>query len=130
MELYSMKKKDNFIKTLRNLENAFNEYYPPKNDFERTGLISHFEICFEQCWKAVREKLLQDGIEKKKINSPRNVLKTAYQEDLIQDEKTWLDILDSRNLGVHIYDAEFARKFVEKIYENYLPALCMLGKNI
>lgn len=125
-----MKKKDNFIKSLKNLENAFEEYYPPSNNFERTGLISHFEICFEQCWKAIREKLLLDGVEKKKINAPRNVLKTAYQVDLIHEEELWLDILKSRNLGVHIYDSDFAEAFAEKINEQYLPLLQELRENL
>ena len=59
-----------------------------------TGLVGLYEICFEQSWKAMKEILERDGFAEGQTGSPRQVIKTAYQAGMLQNEELWLDALD------------------------------------
>ena len=51
-----MKKYDNFCRALRNLK-EIESRQPPYDTITQTGMVSLFEICFEQSWKAMKELL-------------------------------------------------------------------------
>ena len=59
------------------------------------GTIQRFESTFELFWKSVRRLLASQGIE---ANSPRTVLQQAYRLGWLDDEQSWLKLLDDRNL--------------------------------
>ena len=82
---------ENFSKSYSNLKKAYLNHYPPESDFEMTGLIAYFQISFEQAWKLLRDLLIYLGVYKKKLNSPRTILKNAYSNEIILNEKDWLD---------------------------------------
>ena len=46
-----MKKYENFCKALNNLKEIQKEV-PPYSTVVQTGMVSLYEICFEQAWKA------------------------------------------------------------------------------
>ena len=50
------------------------------------------------------------------INNPRDTIREAAKEGLIQDPKKWFVFLENRNLTSHVYNEEVA----DKIY-NVLP---------
>lgn len=128
MVLFFMKKKENYLKALNNLVKSFEKFYPPKEQFFITGLIAHYDICFEQSWKALREELIENGISRDKLNSPRFVIKHAFYEQLINNEEAWLKMLKARNESTHIYDDELAKNLINIIKEEFLPELIDLGK--
>lgn len=81
--------------------------------------IQRFEFTIELTWKFLKQVLLLKGINAK---SPRDVLKEAYQIELINDEEIWLKMLNDRNLSSHTYDESLA----DEIYVNiktYYPVL-------
>lgn len=41
-------------------------------------------------------------------NSPRDCMKMAFKTHLIQDETTWIEMLENRNLTTHTYNIEIA----------------------
>ena len=51
-----MKKYENFCNAYRNLKDIYS-YEEPYNNVELTGLVGLYEICFEQAWKMMKEKL-------------------------------------------------------------------------
>lgn len=83
-----------------------------------TGLVGLFEICFEQAWKAMKESLDNSGFDEFKIGSPRQIIKTAYQARMINEE-VWLNALVSRNNVSHSYNREIAMDIIMKTKNQY-----------
>ena len=114
-----MKKFENFQKALHNLHDI-NHYNEPYENVVLTGMVSLFEICFEQCWKAMKEILSMHGYEEGNTGSPRMTIKTAYKAGMIQDEQLWLEALDSRNNASHAYNQNIALGIVHKTKSEYI----------
>ncbi len=47
----------------------------------------NYEICFVQSWKMMKEILSKHGFEDAATGSPRFIIKTAYQANMIMDEE-------------------------------------------
>lgn len=84
-----MKKFENFCKALHNLEDIRN-YQPPYDNVVLTGLVSLYQICFEQAWKAMKEAMENEGVNTAVTGSPRSIIKEAYRLHMIDDEAAWL----------------------------------------
>lgn len=124
-----MKKIENFRKSLRNLEDIYN-YKEPYSNVIMTGLVGLYEICFEQCWKAMKEILEIHGFDESKAGSPRKIIKTAYKTGMIDDEERWLDALISRNNVAHAYNEAIAIDIINKTKKTYVPMFKKLEKTI
>jgi len=73
--------------------------------------MSEFEFTYELAWKATKVFLEDTGIVD--INSPKAVIKEAYAQKLIGDEKNWLLMLNDRNITSHMYKDEMAVEIAE-----------------
>jgi len=102
--------------------NLLNKYInqPIETELERAGIIQFFEISFELSWKLMKDYLESEGLSAK---SPRETIKQAFQIGLIDDGHIWIDALSDRNLTVHTYDEEIAKKMVDDIAKVYFPEL-------
>jgi nucleotidyltransferase substrate binding protein (TIGR01987 family) len=87
--------------------------YDLENDLLRAGLIQYFEFTWELAWKVMKMALEEEGLMQ--INSPRSVIKAAYQNGLIDDEKAWLAMLDDRTIIAHSYDQSYAEALAARI---------------
>lgn len=124
-----MKKYDNFVKALQNLQDIY-EYEPPYGNVEKTGLVGLFEVCFEQSWKAMKEILENNGFAESRTGSPKMILKTAYQAGLIQDEEVWLDALAARNNVAHSYNEAIALDIISNTRSRYYGMFQQLRETI
>ncbi len=109
----------NFSNALKRLKEAAEEL--DKNytsDVIRDGLIQRFEFTYELAWKATKEYLEDLGIVDR--NSPKAVIKEAYAQKIIADEKNWLIMLNDRNLTSHVYKEEMAEEIAERIVNSYI----------
>ncbi len=94
---------------------AFNKAYSSldegvtqaKTDLEKAGAIQRFEYSYELSWKFLKRVLAYRGIS---LNSPREVFRKAFQEQLIEDPKKWFKFLNYRNLTVHTYNENTAEE--------------------
>ncbi|WP_026894348.1 nucleotidyltransferase substrate binding protein [Clostridiisalibacter paucivorans] len=108
----------NFEKSYKLLNQYINQ--PIETELERAGIIQFFEISFELSWKLMKDYLEAQEIS---VKSPRETIKQAYQIDLIDDGHIWIDALSDRNLTVHTYDEDMAKKMVNDIIKVYFPEL-------
>ena len=76
----------------------------------RDASIQRFEYCFELAWKLIKKRLKTDGVE---VNSPRQAIRQAFENNYIEDVDLWFELLDDRNLTTHTYDAEIADQVFE-----------------
>ena len=122
-----MKKFENFVAAFRNLADIY-QYEEPYGNVELTGLVGLFEVCFEQSWKAMKEILQENGFDEGKTGSPRQILKTAYQAGIIQDEELWIAALVSRNNVDHAYNKEVALDIIYDTKDKYYKMFERLEK--
>ena len=87
----------------------------------RGGVIQSFEVTYEQCWKAVRRWLADNGVpeEAEHPRTRKELFRIAARAGLIDDPTAWFVYGDARNLTSHTYDetqaeivAEIAARFV------------------
>lgn len=122
-----MKKVENYLKAVQRLEEANTEYLKNiENDVIRDGLIQRFEFTFELAWKASKEYLIDQGFSND-LHFPKQVLRAAYENHMIDNEEAWLKMLDSRNRTSHIYDDKVAAAIAKNITGSFLPVLKKLS---
>lgn len=124
-----MKKYENFCAALTNMKEIYN-YQPPYDTVVLTGLVGLYEICFEQSWKMMKEILEAHGFEEGATGSPKIILKTAYQANMLQDEALWLRALQERNNVTHSYNKRIALNIVEKAKGEFYEMFCCLKREI
>jgi nucleotidyltransferase substrate binding protein (TIGR01987 family) len=91
------------------------------DELDRDGVIQRFEFTFELLWKGLKMFLEEQGVTDSR--SPRECLKAAFRIGVIEDEETFLDMLDDRNRTSHIYDKGEAERIFLKIKSAYLGAI-------
>ena len=123
------KKVNNFFKSLDNLKEIQGRI-PPYDPITEAGMVSLFEICFEQAWKAMKERLEYHGYGERKLGSPNAVIKLAYQAGMIDDEMLWHDALKARNNVVHSYSDEVALQIIKYAQERFISMFEDLRKTI
>ena len=94
---------------------------------ERAGLIQFFEMAFELSWKIMKDYEQSEGVD---ARTPRDVLKKAFQIELIKEGHTWLDALDDRNLTPHTYKEDVAQTIENRIRERYYSAIAALYETL
>lgn len=124
-----MRKKENFFRALENLKDIY-AYEKPYSNVVITGLVALYAICFEQAWKAMKEVLEFQGYSESATGSPRQILKTAYQANMIHDEEIWLNALNSRNNVAHAYNRVVAEDIIKDTKEVYYQMFLDLKKEI
>lgn len=100
---------------------------PICNELERAGVIQFFEVSFELAWKVLKDYLEAQVFQ---VNSPREVIKTAFQAGIIENGHVWIDALTDRNLTVHTYDPKLAEKMITDIADIYFPELKKLYEKL
>lgn len=93
-----------------------------KNEYMRDSAIQRFEFTFELAWKTLKAFLEEQGIT---VYSPRDSFKGAFQVGLLDEETTWLETIELRNLTTHTYNESTA----EEIYAA-LPRILVLYKKL
>jgi nucleotidyltransferase substrate binding protein (TIGR01987 family) len=114
-------KYENFLKALATLEKGVVEYNDnPDSEVMKAGIVKMYEYTWALSWKTIKAYLEDQNIEF--MPSPRQTIKEAYQLNILEDEETWISILDDRNIMNHTYDQMKANELVKKIITYYIDA--------
>lgn len=114
-----------FKKALISLESI---YLKPVQE-DRSNIdatIQRFEFTFELAWKFLKDYFRERDIE---LNYPKEILKQAYNVNLIDDEDIWIRMLRDRNMTSHSYDEKLADEIYLSI-KSYVPELRRLSERI
>lgn len=77
----------------------------------RSGVIQHFEFCYELCWKFIQRWLrLNVSPEEAEPMTRKELFRAAAAYGLIQDAVRWFGYGDARNLTSHTYDPQVAER--------------------
>ena len=106
-------------KALFKLEEMVNEPVDNKRA-QIDASIHRFEFCFELFWKTLKVILENLG---QKASFPKEILKTAFQGNIIDQEEVWLAMLNDRNETSHVYDEQVADRIYSHIRSSYVVIL-------
>lgn len=90
------------------------------SEIEIAGITQAFEFTFELAWKTLKDYLVSQGVE---VNFPRDIIKKAFEYDLIDEGDIWMDMLEKRNLMARTYDEISAQSAYELIKKKYFNSL-------
>ena len=117
-----MKKFEQAKRLLKSLDD-----YRNTNDFSDemiSAVSADFDRLFELTWKFIKEYMKDTlMIKAAATGSPRDILKLAYREGLIDDEDEWIDMLKDRNDDTHLYNQGVAILYVSRINDRYIPKI-------
>lgn len=118
-----------------NLKKAFtrfkevSELYDGTNDIIRDSLIQRFEFIYELTHKTLKEFMKYLGISLDN-SFPRTIYKKAYINNLISDDKLWINLLEDRNSISHIYNEDMSNDIADRIAHKYVDAIEELVNNL
>lgn len=123
---------DNYTKAVDRLREVIalydvNKDIPMMNNIIRDSLIQRFEICYELSWKAIKEYMIFEGYEIG--TSPRSILKAAYQNELLDSEELWLNMISDRNVASHEYNEDYINEVALRI-QGYFNQFDLLWKKL
>ncbi|VVA43741.1 Nucleotidyltransferase [Candidatus Roizmanbacteria bacterium] len=90
---------------------------PSDVTINQDATIQRFEFTFELAWKLMKTILETEGLE---AISPKNVIREGATIGLIDDPQKWFGFLENRNLSVHTYKEEIAKKVYQSAKE-FIP---------
>lgn len=109
---------DSFKKSLTSLAEARERDL--SDSFVMSGAGAKFSITFDLSWKVMKDIIIQRyAVVDFPKGSPREVLRKAYEFDLISNDK-WLEMLNNRNELTHDYDGSLLMEICKQIVEVYL----------
>jgi nucleotidyltransferase substrate binding protein, HI0074 family len=80
-------------------------FSPTIQDAVKAGVIQHFEVAYEQCWKTMK-RWLENNINPEAVDgvSRRELFRIAAESQLISDVDMWMVFHKGRNETSHTYD--------------------------
>jgi nucleotidyltransferase substrate binding protein (TIGR01987 family) len=93
---------------------------PELGEIEKVALIKTFEFTFELSWNTLKDYLEEGGFEPK---NPKEVLRQAFQSELIKQGEIWMEALKKRNDSAHNYDSKIMEETVVFIRDQFYPQL-------
>ena len=114
---------------IENFNRAFNIYEKavkanisaPDNELFQMSVVQSFEICFELSWKVLKDFLAQNGIN---VYLPRDVIKTAFVNEVIKNGQVWIDMMNARNATSQEYNSDKIKQIIKNISTIYYEELC------
>ena len=92
----------NFEKAYIVFQRRIKEYKTDtKNEAYQMALIQAFEVLIELSWKTLKDYLENEGTI---VNSPKSVIRQAFQFNIIDNGEDWMDALAKSNLTTHTYN--------------------------
>lgn len=85
---------------------------------EAQGMIQSFEYTFELAWKVLKDFLESRGV--RDLYGSRDVIRAAFQRDLLDNGQIWMAMIESRNLTSYTYDDAIADRVLTAVRQQYI----------
>jgi len=121
-------KRSSFVNAVNRLQGAVQQQAQQGivGDMMRDAIIQRFEFTLEVAWKYMRFILLEDGILKDEVVSPKKTIQSAFANGLISDGSVWIQMIGYRNILSHVYDETETVILEDKIRNGYLQVFKQL----
>ena len=110
----------NFNKAFQVFQRRIDEHEKyPDNEAYQMALVKSFEIIQELSWKTLKDYLENEGVDVK--DSPKDVFRHAFQNELILKIEPWMESVIKRNETNHTYDENILQETVRYITNDFYP---------
>lgn len=106
---------------LERLKEAIEESKVIDSSTIKDGVIQRFEFTLELSWKVMKYFLNSEGLTEAK--APRSTIRTGFNNEIIEDAKLWIDMIEDRNLTTHTYSQSTSDEIYGKIINFYYKEL-------
>ncbi len=107
----------NFEKAYEMFQRRIDEYEKNRTlEAYQMALIQAYEIIIELAWKLIKDYLEDGGT---KVNTPKHVIRQAFQFEIIAHGEDWMEALALRNLTSHTYNEDVSNKVLNFITEKF-----------
>jgi len=118
---------DNFQRALLVLERGVRLAQSRElSELEQQGLIQGFEFTHELAWNLLKDYLTYQGIAA--VVGSRDATRLAFQNGLLSDGATWMEMIRSRNQSSHTYNLEQAQAIALDVIARFYPAFSALNE--
>lgn len=90
------------------------------DEIEKMALIQAFEFVFELAWKTLKDYMEEEGYS---VDSPKSVIRQAFQSEYITKAEVWMEGLNKRNNTVHNYNEQVMEESVAFIRDQFFPVV-------
>ncbi len=119
-----------------NFEKSFNlfcrrqkEYEEnPENEAYQLSLIQSYEILMELTRNTLKDYLENAGFSD--LETPRKVIRQAFQSEIISDAEAWIEAFKKRNQTSHVYHPEILKEVIGFINDIYFSLVRDLYHNL
>ena len=112
---------ENFNRAFEIFNNAVKAYNQEKeNILMHMALVHAYEVCFELSWKVLKDYLAENGLP---VYLPKEVIKEAFNKNVIENGQIWIDMLDARNAASHEYKMDKINLILDKISTTFYNEL-------
>ncbi|MBS1685809.1 MAG: nucleotidyltransferase substrate binding protein [Bacteroidetes bacterium] len=115
----ALQKLDKAVTVLKHNEPDEDEDYAAIKEMLKEGLIQRFEYTHELAWNVMKDYAEYQGATN--IAGSRDATRQAFAMQLITQPEQWMNMLQSRNLTTHTYNADTADEIYTKIVKDYHP---------
>ena len=92
------------------------------SELERGGVVQAFEFTIELGWKLLKDVLQANGLSISPV-LPTNVVRAAFEAEIIEDGDAWMAAVKLRNKLSHVYSEEVVVAAVPQIVDRFGPVL-------
>ena len=109
----------NFSSALKQLNDAVTEFNQRElNPLEKQGLIKAYEFTFELAWNVMKDYFEYQG--NNNLRGSRDAFRVAFKNNIIDDVKTWMKMIETRNITSHTYNEEIVDEIILLIVKLYI----------
>ena len=118
----SESKRSSFANAVSRLEEAISQEKPDGivGEMMRDAVIQRFEFTLEVAWKFMRFVLINEGLFRDDVSSPKKAVQAAFANGLISSGEVWLEMVKSRNIVSHVYNEAEAVLLENKIANEFI----------
>jgi nucleotidyltransferase substrate binding protein (TIGR01987 family) len=119
-----IERQNEFAKAVQRLRDAVGQQ---ENEFIRDAVIQRFEFTYELAWKAIKLYLESKDID---VRNPKDTLREALVQGLIENGDLWSELHRMRNLTSHTYDEKLAVEVYQFVKTYALDLFNRLAKKL
>lgn len=120
---------NSYQKALQQLEKAVTlSQQRQLSELEQQGLIQAFEYTYETGWHTLKDYLTYQGFAD--LIGSRDTIRESFQQGLLEDGQSWMNMIADRNRTVHTYNQDTAASIVENILTSYFTSFVALRSKL
>ena len=87
------------------------------SNLEKQGFVKVFEFTHEQAWNLIKDYFTYQG--NNQITGSRDATREAFKNNLITEGDVWMEMIQTRNKAVHVYDEAIVNDVINKTSDDY-----------